>query len=98
MGESDDEYETRRLRDAVPRGLQSDYGAPPRERRAPPRDHLLGSTGEGRDKDVTPSNAPTDPIVQGDLNASSSGNLAGIIVVDGVLYNATVSGTLGSPV
>lgn len=70
MAESDDEYETRMLRETIPRGLRSDYGAPPRERTPPPRDHLLGSTGEGRDKSTDAPDAPVDPIVQGDSDTS----------------------------
>lgn len=99
MAESDDEYETRMLRETVPRGLRSDYGAPPRERAVPPRDHLLGSEGEGRDKSTVPSNVPTNPIVNGDPDTSSpSATIPVIIVVSGVATNATIDGTLGAPV
>lgn len=83
MAESDDEYETRMLRETVPRGLRSDYGAPPRERAVPPHDHLLGSEGEGRDKSTVPSNAPTNPIVNGDPdNNSTSGTAMTLVVVE----------------
>lgn len=98
MAESNDDYETRMVRETVPRGLRSDYGAPPRERTPPPRDHLLGSTGEGRDKDVTPPKTPTDPIVQGDPEPGTGGSFPAVIVVSGVLYHCTVDGSIGAPV
>lgn len=82
MAESDDDYETRMVRDTIPRGLRSDYGAPPRERTPPPRDHLLGSTGEGRDKDVTPPKTPTDPNVSGAPDDGASNNKKVIIIDD----------------
>lgn len=93
MAESDDDYETRMLRDTIPRGLRSDYGAPPRERTPPPRDHLLGSTGEGRDKDVTPPKTPMDPIVQGAPDSGASGIIPDIIITfNGTAYYNDLDG------
>lgn len=83
-----------RFLDAKPRGLTNQIG-----NYYPGHSHVVGTAGEGRDKNVvsTPTN---DPFVNGVTSDSSppASSFSGIVVVDGVLKHATIDGTIGADV
>lgn len=93
-----DEERIQQFMTSKPRGLEGTPVSQP----TIPHDHLLGSTGEGRDKSEAANGGNALPIVPGrvgsDDGTGAGGSFPAVIVVSGVLYNCTVDGAIGAPV